>query len=63
MRFGGVMKLAVALDSFESGHRKFAIADREKIVKVISELDLDEADFCGATMYDGFTADDDCSNA
>ena len=25
--------------------------------------DLDESDFCGATLYDGFTADDDCSNA
>jgi uncharacterized protein YjbI with pentapeptide repeats len=25
--------------------------------------DLDESDFCGATYYDGFTMDDDCSNA
>ena len=59
------MKLAVALDSFESGHRKFAIADREKIQKVISELDLDEADFIFIDtyifdthwrFYDGFTA-------
>lgn len=58
------MKLAIALNSFESGHRKFTTADREKIVKVISDLDLDVADFFVDTyifdthwrFYDGFTA-------
>jgi hypothetical protein len=46
-----MLKLAVALDSFESGHRKFATADREKIMKVINELDLDDADFIFIDSY------------
>jgi uncharacterized protein YjbI with pentapeptide repeats len=39
------------------------LAGSDMTSSLIRTADLDEADFCGATLYDGFTADDDCSNA
>ena len=39
------------------------LASADMTGSLIRIPDLDESDYCGATMYDGFTADDDCSNA
>lgn len=39
------------------------LAGSDMTSSLIRPADLDESDYCGATLYDGFTADDDCSNA
>ena len=52
----GVMKLTLALSTFETSHRKFTLADRVKIIEVVAELGLSEADF---TTGDGFLFDTD----
>ena len=45
------MKISVALDFFESAHKKFLIADREKILEVVVELGLSEEDFTPINAY------------
>ena len=45
------MKISVALETFESAHKKFLIADREKILEVVDELGLSEEDFTLINAY------------
>ncbi len=45
------MNILVALDSFESAHKKYLIADREKILEVVVEFGLSEEDFTPINAY------------
>ena len=45
------MNVSVALDTFESAHKKFLIADRAKILDVVNELGLSEEDFTPINSY------------
>ena len=45
------MNILVALDTFESAHKKFLIADREKILEAVDEFGLSEEDFTPINAY------------
>ena len=45
------MNISVALNTFESAHKKFLIADREKILEVVDEFGLSEEDFTPINAY------------
>ena len=45
------MNISVALDTFESAHKKFLIADREKILEAVDEFGLSEEDFTPINAY------------
>jgi len=45
------MNISVALDTFESAHKKFLIADREKILEVVDEFGLLDENFTPINAY------------
>lgn len=45
------MNISVALELFETAHRRFSIADREKIIQVVSDFALLEEDFIVLNSY------------
>ena len=45
------MKILAALDYFESAHKKFLVADREKILDVVVEFGLSDEDFTPINSY------------
>lgn len=45
------MNISIALEIFESSHRKFSTADKEKILEAVSELGLSEEDFTPIDSY------------